>query len=302
MVPGSSGVSQGFLFSGHGNGKLELAINRGTLRRNRFTESLTLRLQAHPTVYGRLIGSRMGASSVGLKRAGSAGRPRGRNGCRRFAQLGLRLFLLLLVPGAKECPQAPHDDAGRETPERKGLRNSQVGSVSQALCASSAEVQGRVAHGARGAASVGRPGIEPPSAAVRVGERCHPSVGTRHVGKPHSTQHTGFLDVPPLRGLNGRLLRIECKIDNENGATTTLASDRIAASQPHSQAFAGSSPSRQSGMVFSPSFKRCSRLCTPPVRLSSKNNLKHQTQTQTQTSPESQRAAAAAAAPQQQQQ
>eukprot|EP00962_Isochrysis_galbana_P047609 scaffold19515_cov114-Isochrysis_galbana.AAC.1 len=29
------------------------------------------------------------------------------------------------------------------------------------------------------------PGIEPPSAAVRVGERCHPSVGTRHVRKPH---------------------------------------------------------------------------------------------------------------------
>eukprot|EP00962_Isochrysis_galbana_P037232 scaffold12976_cov138-Isochrysis_galbana.AAC.1 len=29
------------------------------------------------------------------------------------------------------------------------------------------------------------PGIEPPSAAVRVGERCHPLVGTRHVRKPH---------------------------------------------------------------------------------------------------------------------
>eukprot|EP00962_Isochrysis_galbana_P040007 scaffold14465_cov107-Isochrysis_galbana.AAC.1 len=28
-------------------------------------------------------------------------------------------------------------DAGRETPERKGLRKSQVGSVSQALCANS---------------------------------------------------------------------------------------------------------------------------------------------------------------------
>eukprot|EP00962_Isochrysis_galbana_P051522 scaffold22974_cov123-Isochrysis_galbana.AAC.1 len=38
-----------------------------------------------------------------------------------FARLGLRLFCLLLVPGAKECPQAPQDDAGRETPERKGV-------------------------------------------------------------------------------------------------------------------------------------------------------------------------------------
>eukprot|EP00962_Isochrysis_galbana_P048263 scaffold20051_cov95-Isochrysis_galbana.AAC.1 len=54
-----------------------------------------------------------------------------------FARLGLRLFCLLLVPGAKECPQAPQDDAGRETPERKGLGKSQVGSESQALCASS---------------------------------------------------------------------------------------------------------------------------------------------------------------------
>eukprot|EP00962_Isochrysis_galbana_P006566 scaffold1756_cov117-Isochrysis_galbana.AAC.9 len=42
------------------------------------------------------------------------------------ARLGLRLCCLLLVPGAKECPQAPQDDAGRETPERKGLRKSQV--------------------------------------------------------------------------------------------------------------------------------------------------------------------------------
>eukprot|EP00962_Isochrysis_galbana_P004752 scaffold1307_cov106-Isochrysis_galbana.AAC.4 len=38
-----------------------------------------------------------------------------------FARLGLRLFCLLLVPGAKECPQAPQDDAGREMPERKGV-------------------------------------------------------------------------------------------------------------------------------------------------------------------------------------
>eukprot|EP00962_Isochrysis_galbana_P013301 scaffold3793_cov122-Isochrysis_galbana.AAC.4 len=46
-----------------------------------------------------------------------------------FARLGLRrLFCLLLVPGAKECPQAPQDDAGRETPERKGaLRKFWVG-------------------------------------------------------------------------------------------------------------------------------------------------------------------------------
>jgi len=106
------------------------------------------------------------------------------------------------VPGAKECTQAPQDDAGRETPERKGLRKSQVGSVSLKRFA---QVQGRVAHGARWPAGVGLdgpdccwvserwvlgrawlgPGIEPPSAAVRVGERCHPLVGTRHVRKPH---------------------------------------------------------------------------------------------------------------------
>ena len=86
MVPGSSGVSQRFLCCGHG--KLELACNQGTVRRNRFTESLAVRLEvgclgrlracfkavlkAHPTVYGWLIGSRVGVSSVGLKRAGSA--------------------------------------------------------------------------------------------------------------------------------------------------------------------------------------------------------------------------------------
>eukprot|EP00962_Isochrysis_galbana_P013607 scaffold3854_cov107-Isochrysis_galbana.AAC.19 len=58
------------------------------MRRNRCTEPLAVRLQvgclgwlrarfkavlmAHSTGYGWLIGSRMGASSVGLKRAGSA--------------------------------------------------------------------------------------------------------------------------------------------------------------------------------------------------------------------------------------
>eukprot|EP00962_Isochrysis_galbana_P013707 scaffold3905_cov122-Isochrysis_galbana.AAC.1 len=74
MVPGSPGVSQRFLCCG--NGKLELACNQGTVRRNRFTESLTFRLEAHPTVYGWLIGSRVGASSVGLKRAGLADSPK----------------------------------------------------------------------------------------------------------------------------------------------------------------------------------------------------------------------------------
>eukprot|EP00962_Isochrysis_galbana_P026638 scaffold8273_cov122-Isochrysis_galbana.AAC.1 len=75
MVPGSSGVSQRFLCLCCGHGKLELACNQGTqwtVRRDRFTESLAVRLEAHPMVYGRLIGSRVGASSVGLKRAGSA--------------------------------------------------------------------------------------------------------------------------------------------------------------------------------------------------------------------------------------
>eukprot|EP00962_Isochrysis_galbana_P046199 scaffold18498_cov89-Isochrysis_galbana.AAC.2 len=40
MVPGSSGVSQRFLCCGHG--KLELACNQGTVRRNRFSESESL--------------------------------------------------------------------------------------------------------------------------------------------------------------------------------------------------------------------------------------------------------------------
>eukprot|EP00962_Isochrysis_galbana_P021878 scaffold6461_cov96-Isochrysis_galbana.AAC.2 len=45
--------------------------------------------------------------------------------------------------------------------------------------------------------------------------------------------------------------------------------DSSAASQPHSQAFTQSTPSRQSvsRAWFSPSFKRCLRPCTPPVRL-----------------------------------
>eukprot|EP00962_Isochrysis_galbana_P033678 scaffold11323_cov111-Isochrysis_galbana.AAC.1 len=118
------------------------------MRRNRCTEPLAVRLQlgclgwlrarfkavlkAHSTGYRWLIGSRMGASSVGLKRAGSAD-PVEEMAAGAFARLGLRLFCLLLVPGAKECPQAPQDDAGRETPERKGLGKSQVGCESQAL-------------------------------------------------------------------------------------------------------------------------------------------------------------------------
>eukprot|EP00962_Isochrysis_galbana_P026953 scaffold8421_cov114-Isochrysis_galbana.AAC.15 len=112
MVPGSSGVSQRFLCCGHG--KLELACNQGTVRRNRFTDSLAVRLEmgclgwlracfkavfkAHPTTYKRMIGSRVDASSVGLKfEEGWFGRPTQwkkwlPNGCRRFARLGLRLF------------------------------------------------------------------------------------------------------------------------------------------------------------------------------------------------------------------
>eukprot|EP00962_Isochrysis_galbana_P028338 scaffold8943_cov103-Isochrysis_galbana.AAC.4 len=109
MVPGSSGVSQRFLCCGHG--KLELACNQGTVRRNRFTESLAVRLEVVDWV---ARGGEFGGFEEGW-----FGRPSGRNGCRRFARLGLRLFCLLLVPGAKECPQAPQDDAGRETPERK---------------------------------------------------------------------------------------------------------------------------------------------------------------------------------------
>eukprot|EP00962_Isochrysis_galbana_P013200 scaffold3766_cov124-Isochrysis_galbana.AAC.8 len=159
MVPGSSGVSQRFLCCGHG--KLELACNQGTVRRNRFTEPLAVRLE------GLFQSCVQGASNCvwvvdwvargrefgGFEEEGWFGRPSGRNGCRRFARLGLRLFCVLLVPGAKECPQAPQDDAGRGTPERKGLRKSQV----EGLCLKRfAQVQGRgrVAHGARWAAGV----------------------------------------------------------------------------------------------------------------------------------------------------
>eukprot|EP00962_Isochrysis_galbana_P004528 scaffold1240_cov101-Isochrysis_galbana.AAC.5 len=73
-----------------------------------------------------------------------------------FARLGLRLHCLLLVPGARECPQAPQDDAGRETPERKGLGKSQVGSESQALCALRKFWVGWLT------ARAGRPGLDVP--------------------------------------------------------------------------------------------------------------------------------------------
>eukprot|EP00962_Isochrysis_galbana_P010664 scaffold2959_cov107-Isochrysis_galbana.AAC.5 len=141
------------------------------MKRNRCTEPLAVRLQvgclgwlrarfkavlkAHSTVYGLLIGSRMGANSVGLKRAGSAD-PVEEMAAGAFARLGLRLFCLLLVPGAKECPQAPQDDAGRETPERKGLGKSQVGSESQV---SSALRKFRVGWLT---ARAGRPGLDVP--------------------------------------------------------------------------------------------------------------------------------------------
>eukprot|EP00962_Isochrysis_galbana_P002157 scaffold558_cov120-Isochrysis_galbana.AAC.11 len=153
MVPGSSGVSQRFLCCGHG--KLDLACNQGTVRRNRFTESLAVRLEVGASNGVWVVdwvarGREFGGFEEGW---GWFGRPSGKNGCRRFARLGLRLFCLLLVPGAKECPQAPQDNAGRETPERKGLRKSQV----EGLCHKRfAQVQGRVAHGARWAAGVGR--------------------------------------------------------------------------------------------------------------------------------------------------
>eukprot|EP00962_Isochrysis_galbana_P006709 scaffold1798_cov118-Isochrysis_galbana.AAC.6 len=89
----------------------------------------------------------------------------------------------------QECPQAPQDV------RRRSVKGS--GRVRLGLCLNRfAQVQGRVAHGARWAAGVGvgRPGIEPPSAAVRVGEPCHPSVGTRHVRKPHRSVHSQQLD------------------------------------------------------------------------------------------------------------
>eukprot|EP00962_Isochrysis_galbana_P013983 scaffold3972_cov95-Isochrysis_galbana.AAC.1 len=177
MVPGSSEVSQ----------RLLCLVLRARKKVGVGVACFKAVLKAHPTVYGRLIGSCVGASSVGLKRAGSADPVSGRNGCRHFARLDLRLFCLLLVPGAKECPQAPQDDVGRETPERKGFRKSQVGVVGWLTARA-----GRpglwtylIAVGCLRDGCLAGPGIEPPSAAVRVGERCHPSVGTRHVGKPN---------------------------------------------------------------------------------------------------------------------
>eukprot|EP00962_Isochrysis_galbana_P034235 scaffold11559_cov128-Isochrysis_galbana.AAC.6 len=115
------------------------------MRRNRCTEPLAVRLQvgclgwlkarfkavlkAHSTVYGWLIGSRMGASSVGLKRAGSAD-PVEEMAAGAFARLVVCVFFVCcwcLAPKNALRHQAPQDDAGRETPERKGLGKSQVG-------------------------------------------------------------------------------------------------------------------------------------------------------------------------------
>eukprot|EP00962_Isochrysis_galbana_P034810 scaffold11849_cov130-Isochrysis_galbana.AAC.3 len=121
-------------------------------------------IKAHPTVYGWLIGSRVGASSVSVCEEGSFGRPSGRNGngCRRFARLGLRLFCLLLVMAPKNAPRhlRTTQDVRRRSVKGSGRVRLQVGSVSVcvptkrfALCASSGY---RVAYGARWAAGVGR--------------------------------------------------------------------------------------------------------------------------------------------------
>jgi hypothetical protein len=53
----------------------------------------------------------------------------------RSAELGPVPLSLLLLPGASGCPQAPLDVAGRETPERGGLGQSQKRSGSEALVA-----------------------------------------------------------------------------------------------------------------------------------------------------------------------
>eukprot|EP00962_Isochrysis_galbana_P004546 scaffold1241_cov136-Isochrysis_galbana.AAC.1 len=66
-------------------------------------------LKAHSTGYGWLIGSRMGASSVGLKRAGSAD-PVEEMAAGAFARLGLRHFLF--VVGAW-CQRMPSGTSGR---------------------------------------------------------------------------------------------------------------------------------------------------------------------------------------------
>eukprot|EP00962_Isochrysis_galbana_P005335 scaffold1449_cov108-Isochrysis_galbana.AAC.1 len=71
-------------------------------------------------VYGRLIGSRVGASSVGLKRAGSAD-PVEEMAAGALRGLVCAFFVCCwcLAPKNALRPQAPQDDAGRETPERK---------------------------------------------------------------------------------------------------------------------------------------------------------------------------------------
>eukprot|EP00962_Isochrysis_galbana_P048896 scaffold20540_cov101-Isochrysis_galbana.AAC.3 len=86
-----------------------------------------------------LTGFRVGASSVSVKRArGLVRQTQWEKWLPAICVAWSASFCLLLVPGAQECPQAPQDDAGRETPERKAFRKIQViGSVSQALCASS---------------------------------------------------------------------------------------------------------------------------------------------------------------------
>eukprot|EP00962_Isochrysis_galbana_P051774 scaffold23201_cov108-Isochrysis_galbana.AAC.2 len=98
---------------------------------------------------------------------------------------------------------APRDDAGRETPERKGLRKRKSRRVRLRVCVvSSALRKFRVGWltaraGRPGDGCLAGPGIEPPSAAVRVGgERCSGATdwwarATCHVRNEKTTQ--GFL-------------------------------------------------------------------------------------------------------------
>jgi hypothetical protein len=131
------------------------------------------------------------------------------HGCPGSAKLGPVPLSLLLLPGASGCPQAPLDVAGRETPERGGLGQSQKRSGSEALVAGMQGKGSRRELGGRDwvcravCQQVPRvwvcvcqagPGSGP-ALGCEVVEGVYPAVATRHVRNP-------------LRGL-GRSVQIE---------------------------------------------------------------------------------------------
>jgi hypothetical protein len=80
-----------------------------------------------------LVGSSVGRRSWEL-RAGNFWAS-DQHGCPGSAELGPVPLSLLLLPGASGCLQTPLDVAGRETPERGGLGQSQKRLGSEALVA-----------------------------------------------------------------------------------------------------------------------------------------------------------------------